>query len=400
MFEICNCVIVCSHKRPWLSKSSPLSPLAPLLAPLTSPPFQFARWTSRLGAFSLPVTLNLAHQETANTKPPPLSYKMPVVGQGSCCGAYNISSWLAAGGTHIDTSCDYGSQPTVGAAVRASNAPRSSLWITSKLNVESCGTDMTAALNTLVLQPLGMSYVDLLLLHHAGRWETDKNPHPPCFNAAAAGPAGNGTYYECRMQTVQAMEALRAAGLIRVWGVSNWQVRDLEQMHDRYGFYPAINQIEHHPWWRESEVVAFCNKHGILVESYAPMGDGDRSHMRDAPIFAQLAAQYGVTTGQVIMSYNLQVGADIVIPRSATPSHQVENLNLFGPKGAVVTLSEVEVAAITSNHTYAKVYHTDCESGLDCCCSCRVRWLVACAYFLLTPLLFSPPRKIAGQPWC
>jgi diketogulonate reductase-like aldo/keto reductase len=280
---------------------------------------------------------------------------MPVVGQGSCCGAYNISSWLAAGGLHIDTSVDYGSQPTIAAAIQASGVPRSALWITSKLNVESCALDMSADLQALVLAPLQMDYVDLLLLHHAGRWETDRNPHPPCFDASAAGPVGNGTYYQCRMDTVRAMEALVRAGKARTWGVSNWQVRDLQQMHDAYGFYPAINQIEHHPWWRESEVVSFCNKHGILVEAYAPMGDGDRTHMRDAPIFAQLAAQNNVTVGQLIMSYDLQVGADIVIPRSATPEHQVENLNLFGPGGApVVTLSELDVAAISGNHTLSK----------------------------------------------
>jgi len=171
-------------------------------------------------------------------------YKMPVVGQGSCCGAYNISSALAAGFTHIDTSVDYGSQPTIAAAIAASGIPRAELWVTSKLNVESCATDMSGDLQKLVLGPLNMTYVDLLLIHHAGRWETDKNPHPPCFDATQAGPAGNGTYYQCRLDTVVAMEKLVAAGLARTWGVSNWQIRDLEQMHDVYGFYPAINQIE------------------------------------------------------------------------------------------------------------------------------------------------------------
>ena len=43
---------------------------------------------------------------------------------------------------------------------------------------------MTQALYELVLNPLGMTYVDLLLLHHAGRFEKDTNPRPPCFNAA------------------------------------------------------------------------------------------------------------------------------------------------------------------------------------------------------------------------
>ena len=267
-------------------------------------------------------------------------YQMPVVGQGSCCGAYNIDTWLSAGGIHIDTSCDYGSQPGIAASIAKAGADRSKLWITSKINVESCATNMTQALYDLVLNPLQMTYVDLLLLHHAGRWETDNNPHPPCFDLTKAN--AQGTYYNCRLQTVQAYEAIVAQGLARTWGVSNWQVRDLEQMYAAYGYYPAINQIEcafpsrgsalalsrarvhahaharthislarspqllslpaapaDHPWWRESEVVAFCNKHGILVEAYAPVGDGDRSHMRDAPIFAQLAAAHNVTIGQV-----------------------------------------------------------------------------------------------------
>lgn len=146
---------------------------------------------------------------------------MPIVGSGSCCGTYNITSWLSQGGIHIDTSCDYGSQPTIAAAVQASGVPRSKLWITSKLNVESCATNMTQALFDLVLQPLQMEYVDLLLIHHAGRWETDNNPHPPCFDLTKAN--AQGTYYNCRLQTVQAYEAIVAAGYARTWGVSNWQ---------------------------------------------------------------------------------------------------------------------------------------------------------------------------------
>ncbi len=83
--------------------------------------------------------------------------------------------------------------------------------------------------------------------------------------------------------------------------------------------------------------------------------------MRDAPIFASLAAAHGVTLGQIILSYDLQSGADIVIPRSANATHVGENLALFGPAGPVVTLSELEIAAIASNHTYGKAYHTDCQ---------------------------------------
>jgi hypothetical protein len=112
------------------------------------------------GARAAPADIPTVQICADSAKTPPC-YNMPVVGQGSCCGAYNISSWLSAGGLHIDTSVDYGSQPTIAKAVVDSGVPRASLWITSKLNVESCALDMSADLQSLVLAPLGMAYVDL-----------------------------------------------------------------------------------------------------------------------------------------------------------------------------------------------------------------------------------------------
>lgn len=280
---------------------------------------------------------------------------MQVLGEGSCCGAYNISSWLAQGGNHIDTSCDYQSQPDIAAAIAASGVARSKLWVTSKLNVENCSTNMTQAFYEQVLNPLQMTYVDLLLLHHAGRVEGDnRSPKPPCFDITLAGTKGS--YYQCRMDTVQAFEDLRKAGLVRTWGVSNWQVRDLQQMYDQYGFYPPINQIENHPYWVEREVVSFCNRNGILVEAYAPMGDGTRSGMLSNPMFPPIAQAHGATVGQVVLAWELATGADIVIPRSSNPAHQAENLQLFGATGnVVVQLNETEIAAISSVNPYKKV---------------------------------------------
>ncbi len=98
---------------------------------------------------------------------------MPVVGLGSCCGTYNVSAWIDLGYRHIDTSCDYGSQPTIGAAVRASGIPREDFFITSKINPENYGADVSGVVQQQVLGPLGMSYVDLLLMHHAGRPESE-----------------------------------------------------------------------------------------------------------------------------------------------------------------------------------------------------------------------------------
>ena len=98
--------------------------------------------------------------------------QMPVVGVGSCCGTYNVSAWIALGNRHIDTSCDYGSQPTIGEAIRASGVPREQFFVTSKINAENYGPDVSAVVQDQVLGPLGLTYVDLLLMHHAGRPQT------------------------------------------------------------------------------------------------------------------------------------------------------------------------------------------------------------------------------------
>lgn len=123
-----------------------------------------------------------------------------------------------------------------------------------------------------------------------------------------------------------------------------------------------MNQIEFHPYFNAREIVAFCNKHGIGITAYAPVGDGDRSKMRDDPLFPKLAAAHNASIGQVILRYALQTGADVVIPRSQTLSHQIENLELFDDSSAPgFLLNEWEVAAISSIHNYTKVYATDCQ---------------------------------------
>ena len=181
---------------------------------------------------------------------------IPSVMEGSCCGTYNITAWIeqckADGAVlcGIDTSTDYGSQPAIGAAMRASGLPRSAFFITSKINVEHAvapGQSVLQIIHDDVLTPLGLDYVDLLLLHHAGRLVTDPYPHPACFNLSAAGPAGPGTYYTCRIGTYAAMRDAVTAGLTRAVGVSNWNVRDIEQVKAALGVVPAVNQIEDHP---------------------------------------------------------------------------------------------------------------------------------------------------------
>jgi len=274
------------------------------------------------------------------------------VGEGSCCGSYDVTSWIQQGFRHIDTSCDYGSEPTIGAAIKASGVPRSEFFITSKINVESCSANVTDAVIQQVLQPLEVGYVDLLLLHHAGRWETDRNPHPDCFNASDANIRG--TYYLCRIVTLQSFVQIQKMGLTRAYGVSNWETRDLQQLYDATGIVPAVNQIEVHPYWHTDDVIQYCQQHNITVTGYAPYANGHYNMLTD-PVFTPIAQAHGVSAAQVILRYNLQRGASIVIPRSQTPAHMAQNVNIFGFK-----LTDTEFASV-NNFTQQKVYHTNCQ---------------------------------------
>jgi len=278
---------------------------------------------------------------------------MPVVGEGSCCGSYNVTTWIQQGNRHIDTSCDYGSEPTIGAAIKASGIARSEFFITSKINVESCSADVTNAVQTEVLTPLELEYVDLLLLHHAGRWETDNNPRPPCWNASDANIRG--TYYTCRIITLQRFVQIQKKGLTRAFGVSNWEIRDLQQLFQATGIVPAVNQIEHHPYYHTDDILEYCKTNGIFVTGYAPFANAHFNMISD-PAFVPVAQAHNVSVGQVILKYNLLRGADIVIPRSQTPSHMVENIDIFG-----FNLTQAEFESL-DNFTQQKVYHTNCQT--------------------------------------
>jgi diketogulonate reductase-like aldo/keto reductase len=103
---------------------------------------------------------------------------------------------------------------------------------------------------------------------------------------------------------------------------------------------PAVNQIELHPLFPQARMRAVHADLGIRTEAWSPMGK--RQAQYDAPPVRDAAERHGVTPGQVILRWHVQLGS-IPIPKSATPSRQAENLHLFG-----FELTAEEVAAITA----------------------------------------------------
>lgn len=205
---------------------------------------------------------------------------------------------LQTGYRLIDTSLNYWNEPEVGQAVRHSGLDREEVFVTTKLEAEYQGQTRTARGFRRSLDNLNLGYIDLYLVHWPIR--------------------GLG------LETWKAMEDLLDDGKCRAIGVSNFAVTHLQELLEHGRVVPAVNQIELHPFQYPREVVSFCREHGIQVESYSPISQGENlSH----PTIAAIAEHHGRTPAQVVLRWHVQHGF-IPIPRSANRDHIAENFQV------------------------------------------------------------------------
>lgn len=127
---------------------------------------------------------------------------------------------------------------------------------------------------------------------------------------------------------LSAWEALlreKEKGKIHSLGVSNFMERHLDEIHRQFGHYPAINQIEIHPYHQEKDLVEFCQKRAIAVMAWAPLGRG--IEVKDAKIDA-IAKEKGKTPAQIILRWQVQ-GNKVAIPKSAHSDRIILNAEVF-----------------------------------------------------------------------
>ena len=147
------------------------------------------------------------------------------------------------------------------------------------------------------------------------------------------------------------METLLADGKVRAIGVSNFMPDHLARLADAATVTPAVNQIEVHPYFRQSDVLADNAEHGILTQAWSPIGgitfyrDGSKGSTLDDPTIVGIAAAHRRSPAQVMLRWHLQQGRQ-VIPKSVTPSRIAENFDVFG-----FELSADELAALDSLDT-------------------------------------------------
>lgn len=214
-----------------------------------------------------------------------------------------VESALAVGYRHIDTAAKYGNEKGVGEGIRRSGLPREDLFVTTKLDGGYQGEGKAVAGLEAALERLGLEYVDLLLIHWPAPWL--------------------GLYVD----TWRTFEKLKADGLARSIGVSNFKVSHLERLAAETDTVPAVNQIQLDPRITRLEQRTYGAAHGIVTESWSPLGGGGASVL-DEPVVGAIAKRRGKTPGQVVLRWHVQNGL-VVIPKSATPARIAENAAIF-----------------------------------------------------------------------
>jgi diketogulonate reductase-like aldo/keto reductase len=233
-----------------------------------------------------------------------------------------VSIALETGYRSIDTAAAYQNEEGVGRAIASSGLLRDEVFVTTKLWNSDHGYGQALRAFDASARRLGLDTVDLYLIH----WPV---------------PAAD-RYVE----TWKALEKLAAEGRVRAIGVSNFNAEYLRRLFAETGTVPAVNQVELHPHFPQTELRALHAEHGIATEAWSPLAQGT---VVSEGIITRLAEHYGVTPARVVLRWHMQIG-NIAIPKSVTPQRIRENFDVFG-----FELSVDDLAAIANLATGKRI---------------------------------------------
>jgi diketogulonate reductase-like aldo/keto reductase len=253
---------------------------------------------------------------------PPVS----VIGQGTWyIDRGNRESAVAAlrhgidlGMAHIDTAEMYGDAELV--VADAITGRRDDIFLVSKVLPSNASRRGTVTACERSLARLKTDRLDCYLLHWRGSYPL--------------------------AETMAAFEQLVSAGKIRSWGVSNFDIDDLDQMLAVAGEGKvACNQVLYHLQERaiEHAVIPWCTQHGVAVVAYSPFGHNDFPSPRSkaGEVLQTIAKAHGASPRQVALSFLAREPSVFAIPKASTPEHAADN----AAAGELVLRSD-EVAAL------------------------------------------------------
>jgi diketogulonate reductase-like aldo/keto reductase len=225
--------------------------------------------------------------------------RMPAIGLGTWQltddTARSVADALRLGYRMIDTSGDYGTQRAIGQALR-DDAGAHDVFIVTK--VEEDEDSYEAARRN--LGELGLDSVDLLLIHR---------------------PPDKGVGRTLWQGLIKAMND----GLCREIGVSNYDVGQIEELVEKTGVTPSVNQVEWTPFGHSKEMLAFCRDNAIVLQAYSPL---TRATRLDDETLVEVARRHRKSPAQVLLRWNLELRT-VPLPKASRAEHRRENLDIF-----------------------------------------------------------------------
>ncbi len=246
-------------------------------------------------------------------------HELPMLGLGvwqvpdgpECVSA--VRAALELGYRHIDTAQAYGNEESVGRALRESGLARDQVFVTTKFYP---GHADPAAEAQKSLARLGLDHVNLYIIH----W-----------------PQGGPTW------AWPGMERAHELGYARSIGVSNFDVGELAQVIEAADTPPVANQVQFNPFVHRSALLEACERHGVTLEAYSPLGTG--AHLDDETV-ARIAERVGRTPAQVLLRWCVQQGVP-VIPKSTHRERMQENAQIFDFSLSEQDLAELDALDMT-----------------------------------------------------
>ncbi len=234
---------------------------------------------------------------------------------------------IASGYRLIDTAAAYMNEEAVGSAIKESGIAREKLFIVTKLWVQDNSYDGAKAAIQRSLKKLDLTYVDLYLIHqplgdYIGAW--------------------------------RAMEEAYRSGKLKAIGVCNFYPHVLADLCETIDVIPAVNQVELHPFFQQSDALTLMKEYGVQPMAWSPLAQGAHDIFKNT-MLAELGKKYGKSVAQIILRWNIQRGV-VVIPKSIHKNRMEENLAIYDFR-----LTEEEMAKIFN----MDLGHSECVNHFD-----------------------------------
>ncbi|HKE29965.1 MAG TPA: aldo/keto reductase [Bryobacteraceae bacterium] len=283
---------------------------------------------------------------------------LPVIGLGTFGSdhagggevAAAVRGAIEAGYRHIDCASVYGNEDRIGAALSelfSTGFERKGLWLTSKLWNDKHGEADVIPSCQKSIADLRCGYLDAYLVH----WPFP-NFHPPGCTVESRSSDAMPYLHESFLKTWRQMERLVDMGLVRHIGTSNMTVPKLRRLLPEVRIQPALNEMELHPHFQQTELFDFVRARGIQPVGYCPLGSphrperdrtpDDTSPLQDEVIVA-IARRLGVNPAIVCLKWAMQRG-QVPIPFSTNPRNYIANLEA----AVSAPLSDADMNAIAA----------------------------------------------------